>query len=88
MATQKINPEVAKQATRESELGEAEIRFLGDMERLSLKPGDVLVISSPHELTRESLEGIEAEVGGHFPGHKCCVLAPGLRLGIVEPEHD
>lgn len=65
-----------------SEIGE--IRFVGDIERLSLKPSDALIVTSKLELTRENRAAIRAKVEQEFPGHKCLVLSDGLDLSVVE----
>lgn len=65
-----------------------EITFRGDLERLSLKPGDVLVLSSPDQLSQVNRAHLQAIMVAKFPGHDCLVLSDGLRLGVTEGESD
>lgn len=61
-----------------------EIRFVGDMQKVTLKPGDVLVVTCSHPLTDNNAEYLRKYIAESFPGHKCLVLGDGLKLGVVE----
>lgn len=61
-----------------------EIRFLGDLQRLELKDGDILVLTTPLHLPPESVRRLRASVEALIPGHKVVVLGDGLKLGVLE----
>jgi hypothetical protein len=63
-----------------------EIRFLGDVHRLSLKDGDALVISSSDYLSGEDCAVIRNVVSSRFPKNEVIVLAGGLKLEVVGKE--
>lgn len=63
-----------------------EIRFLGDVQRLSLKDGDTLVISSPDHLSGEDCAAIREILSSRFPKNEVIVLAAGLKIGVVGKE--
>lgn len=63
-----------------------DIRFVGGLSRVTLKPGDKMVLQYDRVLWREELERISAQLLEHFPGHKCIVIDGGGKLGVLSPE--
>jgi hypothetical protein len=66
----------------------SEIRFLGDMQRLEMKPGDVLVLTLEQSISADVAERLRAMVAGSLSGAKVLVLADGIKLGAVGVESD
>lgn len=60
------------------------IRFLGDLQRLDVKPGDTFVLSVGGTISADMAEGLKkmwaAKMGEHVP---LLILADGMRLGVV-----
>jgi hypothetical protein len=65
------------------EIEAEQIRYLGDVQRLSLQPGDVIVLSVQEQLSVDAMIGIRRIVESAIPGHKCLILAPGMKIGAV-----
>lgn len=65
---------------------EPEIRYLGDLQRLSLKPGDRLVLTVKGQLSRAATERLSACLKERIPGHEVIVLEEGMTLGAVGAE--
>lgn len=65
---------------------ESEIRFLGDVQTLRLRPSDVVVLTAMGHVTIEQAERIRAEMKRFLPNNECVVLSDGLKLGVLE--HD
>jgi hypothetical protein len=63
-----------------------EIRFLGDIQRISLKEGDALVISSPDKLSIDDCKAIRDFASIRFPKNEVIVLSGGLKIGVVGKE--
>lgn len=67
---------------------DVELNYLGDLQRLSLKPGDKFVIQTDQHLSAEMVEHIrtlwEMFAG---PDVKLLVLDGGLRLGAISTEN-
>lgn len=66
-----------------------EIRFLGDLERLELKPGDRFVLSCDGKISAENVARIQAlwrefagEDAHRFP---LLILDGGMKLGVIAP---
>lgn len=66
---------------------EPAIRFIGDMERLTVKSGDRFVITMPGMITREAHERVQAAwasfVKGNDPAPLLLILDAGAKLGII-----
>lgn len=62
---------------------DVEVRFLGDVQRLTLKSDDVIVISTERSISSHVAEHIHELVALKFPGHKVLVLSDGLKIGVV-----
>jgi hypothetical protein len=66
-----------------------EIRFVGDMQRLEVKPGDVYVIQSDQPISSDTVERIRQSVRQVLGAEtKVLVIGNGLKFGVVatEPE--
>ena len=65
------------------------INFLGDLQRLELKPGDCFVLTTEQHLSVETVERIqetwEKFVGGEEP--KLLILQGGMKLGAISFEN-
>ncbi len=61
-----------------------EIRFVGDMHRLEVKPGDKFVLQCEQDISQEMAERIRHYVRD-FLGEdvRVLVLSSGLKLGVV-----
>ena len=64
-------------------MAEHEIHYLGDVRRLALQPGDVIVLSVPGRVTAEARYGISEKMRAVFPGHACLVLEEGMDIGVI-----
>jgi len=62
-----------------------EIRYLGDVQRLALAPGDIIVISIDQAISAQSVENLRRQGEQAVPGHKCLVLGDGLKVGVLAP---
>lgn len=60
-----------------------EIRYLGDMQRLRMEPGDIVVLSVAGVITDESASRIRRLMEERLPGTKCIVLPQGMRIGLL-----
>lgn len=60
-----------------------EARFLGDVQRLVLNPGDRVVLMSEERLSMDAAEHLRAVLQERFPGHETVVLDKGLKLGVL-----
>lgn len=54
-----------------------------EVERLTLKPGDVLVVKVPSRLSPEARAGLRESLRALFPEHKCAILEEGMTLEVV-----
>lgn len=63
-----------------------EIRYLGDVQRLALTPGDVVVISVHGAITDDIAERLRKYVADVLAGHPVIVLADGIKVGVLSPQ--
>ena len=63
-----------------------EVRYLGDVQRLALKPGDTIVLQSDQEISDETAVRLRNYVEQFLPGHKVLVLGDGLKIGVLVAE--
>lgn len=61
----------------------SEITFLGEMEKLHLEPGDVLVLHTDQHISLEQMSNIQEAMAHTFGNRKFVVLDKGWRLGAV-----
>jgi hypothetical protein len=66
-----------------AETGEIAIRWMGDMQRLEVRPGDVLVVRVNQKVPPEKLASLSVAFGRMFPEQRCLVLDQGLELGVM-----
>lgn len=63
------------------------VRYLGDVQRLALKPGDIIVITVDGMISSEQAsrlkDNVLATIGG---GYKVMVLDSRSKLGVLSPE--
>lgn len=64
-------------------MSEPEIKYLGDVQRLELKPGDKVVLTLPYRSTLEVVERIRALLVDKFPDHEILVLEEGTKIGVI-----
>ncbi len=62
-----------------------EIRYLGDLQRLEMKPGEVLVLKCQDRLPLAAVERIKAHFTNELPGVKVLVLDGGMDIGVLSP---
>ena len=67
---------------------ESEIRFVGEMHRLDLRPGDKLVLTTEVHLTGQQCENLQKHLESKFEGHEVIVLSGGLKLGAIRLDQD
>lgn len=60
-----------------------DIRFLGDLARLELKPGDILVLTVESHIPEESKAQIRRWFKDEVPDHKLVILDGGAKLEVV-----
>lgn len=63
----------------------SEIKYIGQLQRLDVKPGDRFVITFDEHLSREGVEAI-TEAWKHFMGNdapKVLVLTNGCKIGVI-----
>jgi hypothetical protein len=61
-----------------------EVRFVGELQKLSLSPDDVLVLAFDVKLSRDQREAIRADMERSFPGRRCIVTDGGGKMGVLE----
>lgn len=64
----------------------AELLDTVEVERLALRPGDILVLKCPQHLTIEEFEEISARFKEMFPDTKCMVLDGGADIAVLRAE--
>lgn len=67
---------------------EGAMRWLSDVQRLELRPGDVLVFKTPHRLSEAAIDQLGLEMERLFPGRKCIVLEAGLDVAVLSTAQD
>jgi hypothetical protein len=64
-----------------------EIRFIGDLERLVLEPGDKFILSTPRALTVQEQQRIQNAwrefVGGDADALKLLIITEGMTIGAI-----
>lgn len=64
------------------------IRYVGDMRRLAIKPGDRLVLTLNQHLPESAVKRLEQQLSDFCDGAKVLVLDPGMTLGAFGFEAD
>lgn len=64
-----------------------EIRFLGDLQRLQMQPGDLFVMTSDRPITNETARRLQeawaSVFGDEAERYKLIVLGDGLKVGLI-----
>lgn len=68
-----------------TEQPEGEIRFIGDLQRLELKPGDILVLKVDFKLSDSARNALYREIRAAFPDHRILILDTGIDMGVLSP---
>lgn len=64
-----------------------EVRYLGDVQRLSLGTGDVVVLKTEIRLTAEMADRIRAYMQDILgEDRKLLILCDGIEIGVLSPE--
>lgn len=64
----------------------AELLDVAEVERLVLKPGDILVLKCPNLLTAEEFDEISARFKAKFPDTKVMVVEGGADIAVLRAE--
>lgn len=79
-----LHLDVTRLKSNESTLRYEPIRYLGDLQRLDLKPGDKFVLTVDHVLSAVECERLqqqwEAAMGIEY---KVVILHGGMKLGVI-----
>jgi hypothetical protein len=62
------------------------IKYLGDVQRLSLQPSDWLVLSVDEAISSEMATRLRVQMEERFPGNRVLILGKGMTLGVVTRE--
>lgn len=63
-----------------------EVRFVGDLTRVNVQPGDVFVLRCEQHLPKPAIERIHAQFESVMgKGTRLLVLGGGMQLGVVNP---
>ncbi len=62
---------------------DSEIKYLGELQRLDLKPNDVFVLSTSCKLTSEQLEKLNQYWRSLMPNNKVIILSDNFKLGVI-----
>jgi UDP-N-acetyl-D-mannosaminuronate dehydrogenase len=60
-------------------------RFIGDMQKLELKPGDIVVIKVDHQFSDEDIARIKAQAELVFKSNQVVVFSKGFDIGVLSP---
>lgn len=63
------------------------IRWLGDVQRLALKPDDIIVLTAEGHISSEVAKRIKEYAEQALPGRKILVLSGGMKIGVLSPEN-
>jgi hypothetical protein len=67
---------------------EINIRFVGDMTKLKLEPGDMLVLQLDAHISDEQFECLNSKMAKVFGKGRVVVLDKGMKLGAVNMPQD
>lgn len=59
---------------------------LPSIEVLRLEPGDILIVTPDHELTKEQADYVQSRFAGKLPGHEVLVVSDSIKLSVIRPE--
>ncbi len=60
-----------------------EIKYLGDVQRLVLNPGDIVVLSVDEYIPNEAAQRLRSQLEASVPGHNVVVLSKGMKIGAL-----
>jgi hypothetical protein len=58
---------------------------VADLKRVSLEPGDVVVLQVPGDLSDKHAALLRENLSEAFPGHEIGILTGGAQLSVVRP---
>lgn len=58
---------------------------ISSVQRMRLRPGDLIVIECPMVLSHAQVEKLKEHLAPTFPGHKIVVLTAGMHLSMYMP---
>lgn len=64
----------------------AELLNVTEVERLALRPGDILVFKCPRALTPEEFEELSSRLKERFPDTKAMFLEGGMDVAVLRAE--
>ena len=64
----------------------SKIKYLGDVQRLEVRPGDVVVLSVAAPLSMATSKRLVTYVEGILPGTRCIILDGGLKIGVLSAQ--
>lgn len=64
-------------------LKDSEIRYVGDVQRLELKPGDVIVFRAKQPLAHNVIARIKETAERNFDGHKVVVIDGDIDIAAI-----
>lgn len=62
-----------------------EVRYLGDLQRIEVKPGDLFVLKVPGKISLETAERIREQWERATDGTKLIIIEDGCELGVFGP---
>lgn len=81
---------IEDQSPPREEISAERIRYLGDLQRLELKPGEHLVLTVDAPLSQHCCQRLRDNLESLLPGIGCkvIILERGMTLGVMScPEH-
>jgi hypothetical protein len=72
--------------TLSSPLASIDLEYAGTVQRLELKPDDILVLKVPCTLQEDTAKRLRTAMEETFPGYKVIVLGDGLDLSVISPQ--
>jgi len=62
------------------------IEFIGNLQRLELKPGDKFILTIPGEISVEEHQRIKNILERELPDHKVLIFGGGVQVGVIGTE--
>lgn len=62
------------------------IRFLGNLQKLKLRDGEIFVLSTEKFMTGDQVDKLWSDFNLAFSTNKVIILQGGMKIGIVSPE--
>jgi hypothetical protein len=60
------------------------VRYLGEVQRLEVNPGEVLVLTVPHVISTETEQRLREQFRRlKLPEHQLLILSGGMRIGVL-----